>query len=364
MVPRAMIAERTSRWLSSLAGIALLAGCPKPAEETKPATPPPQDTAAVQQKEPADANKLADASCVARWSEDGEAKTVEVGGKSWQTKGTKLTQLAKDDDDQVVLGVLADVKEDTPENLANLDAILKFFKEQNAEAIVVVGDLGDDQKQIENVLAKLAESQLPIMPVIGNREGRAAFNDAVAAAASRYPGVFNLNKYRWVALDDASLVSVPGYHNKVYIHAEDGCLYGAADLEATKPIVGQAKAKPVVLVSHGPPKQDGAEALDRTLEQVNVGDPALTEFIKSTGVKFGVFANIHEAGGRATNLAGSALVAEGKSSDELFLNTGPADSVRWTMNDGTESAGMASTLTIKGDKASYKMFRVQKKAQP
>jgi Icc-related predicted phosphoesterase len=347
--------------IASILTAAALFGCPKAEEPAKAPAPPAKDKAPQTKAPDTDAAKLADPACAVRFTEEGEAKTLDVAGKSWEVKGARVTQLAKDDDDQIVIGVLADVKEDTPENLANLDAILKFFKESHAEAIVAAGDLGDDEKQIENVLNKLAESQLPIFAIIGNREGRAAFNSATQAAASKYPGLFSLNKYRLVMFDDAALISVPGYHNKVYIHAEDGCLYGPADLEATKPAVQAAKGKTMVLVSHGPPKQEGADALDRTLEQVNVGDPALSEFIKANGIKFGIFANIHEAGGRATVLSGQSLVSENKPADELYLNTGPADSVRWTMNDGTESVGMASVLTVKGDKASFKVFRLPKK---
>jgi len=327
------------------------AGCKK---EAPPAPAPAAPTA-----EP---SRLADPACVGRWDDSGATRTVESGGKTFTVKGSRVEETTKDDDDQLVLGVVADVKEDTPENIANLDAIIKFFKESKVEAIVVDGDLGEDQKQIENVLAKLAESGLPLFSIIGNRDSRAAYDNAMAAVSARYPGLFNLDQIRAVSFDDGALVSMPGYHNKVYIHAEDGCLYGPADLEATKPAVAALKGKTIVMVSHGPPKQDGADALDRTLEQVNVGDPAMSEFLREQGIKLGIFANVREAGGRATNLPGMALVKEGVFSEELYLSNGPADSVRWTMNDGTESVGMASLFTIKGNKASFKTFRVHPKA--
>jgi hypothetical protein len=43
----------------------------------------------------------------------------------------------------------------------------------------------------------------------------------------------------------------------------------------------------------------------------------------------------------------------------LFLNPGPADSMRWEMNDGDKSYGMAAVLTIEGGRASWKSFRVK-----
>lgn len=355
-----MHVRNSSLWIAScLAPVLLstaLAGCKKKEEPAPAVTPPPAATPTP------DPVRRADPACVAPYAETAPSKEIEVGGKKLALRGTRVDEVSKDDDDELHLGVVADIKEDTAENLANLDAILKFFKDSKAEAIVIDGDLGDDQKQIESVLNKLSESGLPLFAIIGNREGRAAFNGAVAGVQARYPGLINLNSVRAVVFDDGALVSVPGYHNKVYIHAEDGCQYTAADLEGTKPALAATKGKTTVLISHGPPKQDGADALDRTLEQVNVGDPSLRDFIRDNAIKFGVFANIHEAGGRATNLAGTTLVGEGKAADELFLSTGPADSVRWTMNDGTESVGMAAMLTIKADKASFKVFRVPAKA--
>lgn len=350
--------HRSCLALAALLAIGLFA-CKKQEDAAPTKAQPPKQTPPAK---PAASAELTDPVCMSRWSEAGEVKALEAGGKTFQIKGTHATETSKDDDDQLVLGLVADTKEDTAENLANLDAILKFFKDSQAEAIVIDGDLGEDQKQIEAVLDKVSTAGLPVFAIIGNREGRTAFSDAMTQASSRHPNLVSLNKIRLVTFDDAALISVPGYHNKVYLHAEDGCLYSAADLEASLPIVQAAKGKPLVMVSHGPPKQEGADALDRTLEQVNVGDPALFDFIKNNGIKFGVFANIHEAGGRATNLTGQSLIPEGKLADELFVSIGPADSVRWTMNDGTESVGMASVLTIKGDKAMFKVLRLPKKA--
>jgi hypothetical protein len=338
---------------------ALLFGCPKEASEGgEKKAPPPKPTAAPKPVATSSgaAGALADPRCLAAFDASGPKKVVEVAGRSFEITGTKLVAAPKAGD--VVLGVMSDIKEDTPENLANLDALVEFFKTEKAEAIVVAGDTGETQPQIEHALDTLAKSKLPIFVVIGNREGRAAYHGAVTAVAARYPGLFDMNQVRLAELGDAALVSVPGYYNKVYIHSEDGCDYKPSDVDATKSAVQAAAGKTVVLVSHGPPKQDGVEALDRTLEQANVGDPSLARFLKDAAIKFGIFANIEEAGGRATNLAGSQLVAQGKFVEELYLNAGPADSVKWKMNDGTQSMGMAGVLTIRGKQASFKIHRL------
>lgn len=335
----------------------LLAGCPaekKPMPEPKKAEKTP-----VAEKPPMKPAGTSDPECIAAWTTEGEATSLEVNGKKFEITGAQLVEKSSDDDQKTVLGVMANLKEDTADNLANIDAFLKIFQEAKVDAVLVVGDLGETQPQIENVMKPLADSDLPVFVIIGNRERKKDFNQALATFENQ--SVFNMGKIRLALLDDVALVSVPGYYDQAFIHATDGCHYGPADLEATKPIIAAAKGKPVILVSHGGPKQEGAEALDRTQEQANVGDPALTKLIRETGVKLGVFANIHESGGKATDLTGTKLVPEKTPSEELFLNPGAVDAVSWPMNDGTRSVGMAAVLTIDGTKASYEVHRIKEK---
>jgi Icc-related predicted phosphoesterase len=328
-------------------------GCQKtaeapPAKET-PKAPPPAAPVAP---------KSTDAACITAYGVDGEKSTVTVGPRTFERTGAKLTETSADPDDQATFGVLANIKEDTPENLANIQKALAFFKESQADAILVVGDVGESESQIANALTPIAETGLPVFVIIGNREKKGDFNTAVASVAAKFPGVINLGQVRLVSLDDVALVSLPGYHDKAYLHAEDGCQYLPADVDATKAVIQAAAPKTVVMVSHGPPKQEGSESLDRTLEQANVGDAALAALLRDSGVKFGVFANIQEAGGRATDLTGTKLVSPDKASPELFLNPGAIDAVSWKMNDQTRSIGMAAVLSIKGKEGTFKTFRI------
>lgn len=334
---------------------ALLLGCPKP-EEKK--TTEKAATKAPENKKPMEA-KVDNADCFAPWKTDGETQKIEAKGRTFDRTGAKLAETSKDDDKKAVLGVLANIKEDTPENLENLQTFLEYFDEKGVDAIVIAGDVGETKSQIENALMPIAAKGLPTFVVIGNREKKSDFNDAVRTIAGKHPNLVNLNHIRLVAMDDVALVSVPGYYDKAYIHAEDGCQYTQADIDATANIVKAAAGAPVIIVSHGPPKQDGTEALDRTLEQANVGDPALAKMLTSSGVKLGIFSNIQEAGGRATDPLGKTLLETGTAYDALYLNPGAVDSVSWQMNDGTRSVGMAAVMTIDGGKASFDVKRIQ-----
>jgi Icc-related predicted phosphoesterase len=325
---------------------------PAPAKMLKPT---------VSLSKPSETAKPAAASgpgCVGLWSTKASPKSFEAGGFTMTRQGSKLMAASAHADDKFVFGVIADIKENTPENLANLKHILAHFLEQKVEAIVVPGDIGDTQAQIEEVLDVLSAANIPILTIIGNREGRAAYSQALRAANKRYPQILDLNQLRLVILDGLAFISIPGYHNKIYIHARDGCHYTPEDVEATKVIAKAAEGKTRFLVSHGPPRQIGAVALDRTLEQANVGDPELQNFLQETEIRFGIFANIHEAGGRATDRSGEKLIGPDNFVESLYMNPGPADAVRWAMNDGTESVGMAAVITVKGEQAKYSIFRL------
>jgi Icc-related predicted phosphoesterase len=353
---------RSSPLVGALVALPLAFGCPAK-KETAPAETAAKPVEKAAPKPAPVPSGGADPLCMAAWSPTGEAKALAAGARTLQQTGTQVVETSKDDDAKAVLGVLANIKEDTEDNLKNIQAALAFFKEKGADAVVVVGDLGESESQIANVLKPIAATGLPVFTIVGNREKRTDYASALKATAAAHPNVVDMNQARLVKLDDVALVSIPGYYDKAYIHAEDGCQYFPADLEGTQAVIKAAGTTPVVLVSHGPPKQDGSEALDRTLEQANVGDANLSKLIEESGVKFGIFANIQEAGGRGTDRSGKTLVKPGTPAESLFLNPGAIDAVSWEMNDGSRSVGMAAVMTLDGGQASFEVFRVPAAAE-
>ena len=283
---------------------------------------------------------------------------LTIGGRKAELNGYKLTfaDEGKDPDSVAVFGVIGNINEDSGENLVNLKKYLEFFKAEGAEAIIVAGDTGESRASIERALTPLAATGLPLFVAIGNRECRADFNDALTALQKSFPNVVNLNKVRHVAYDDVDLLSLPGYHDRRYIHCPTGCQYFKQDVAALKQLAGEAK-NPVVLVSHGPPKGSASTALDQATEAGNVGDSNLNALVLEANIPFGVFCNIKESGGRATDLDGTNVIREDTLADKLYLNPGPADAIAWAMNDGTQSVGMAAVMRIEGKQARYKVFR-------
>jgi Icc-related predicted phosphoesterase len=318
---------------------------PKPVEPVKP-TPPPVAEEAHALKEcaaPLDIVPSVD---------------VKIGDRAAKTSGYKLT-FADKDPDSLKLGVLGPINEDLGENMVALKRYVKFFTDEKADAIIVTGDIGEKASSIARALNVLADSKLPVLAVIGNRECRAEFTDGVSASRKDHSNVINLNEIRAIEFPELTLVSLPGYHAPDYIQCATGCRYFKSTLDEVVRVAKDAK-NPVMLVSHGPPHGSSNQALDYASAGGNVGDENINRAITEGNIAFGVFSNIKEAGGRGSaDPVGATLVKEGTASKTLFFAAGPADTFGWELNDGTKEVGMAALITVKDGQATFKNFRMK-----
>ncbi|MEE2959317.1 MAG: metallophosphoesterase [Myxococcota bacterium] len=303
-----------------------------------------------------DTTGTTDPACVGKFGE-GPKQDLEVQGGSWERSGSTLrytgTSMA-----ELRVGVLSDIKDASEANLRNLEAFRTEFEKAKVQLVLITGDLGESEEDIVAGLDVLVKLQVPVLAVIGNREGRGVFTRGLQTANAKNPLVQNFNQIRTVVTPVGALYSLPGYFDPEYLHAKDGCLYGKADIDALTGALSKAPAGlPRVLVSHGGPQMTGDMAIDMTADGKHTGDPAMLELVKSQGIQCGIFGNIHEAGGKATGLTGASILSPGEWHPSLYLNPGPADSVRWAMNDKSESVGMAAVVTFKGGKAKYEIHR-------
>lgn len=286
-----------------------------------------------------------------------DAKTLKVAGQTWTRNGSTLSLASKPGKGPLKIGAITDIKEDSEKNLKNLEVIANWFKKRNVDLVVVAGDTGESAEQMQAALGQLAALKMPIFHIIGNRAGYSEYSKAMQALAKKHENIFDLSEIRRVDLPQADLISLPGYYDANFIHAKDGCQYSKEHVAELAQLFDAADS-PVVMISHGPPRQKGPKAIDRTHEKSNVGDPDLASALKEHDVKLGIFGNVHEAGGRATDLSGKRKRKQGKLYTSLFLNPGPADGVLWQMNDDSQSAGMAAMMTIRGKKAGYRIKRL------
>ena len=353
-----MTLRRLAVVLSLFSSLALVA-CPekKPVEPPRPVeTPrpvePPKPTPPPVAEEPHALKECAASLDIA------PVVDIKVGERAARLGGYKLS-FADKDPDALKLGVLGPINEDLGENMVALKKYVKFFTDEKADAIIVTGDVGEKASSITRVINVLAESKLPVLVVVGNRECRAEFTDGVAASRKDHSNVVNLNEVRAIEFPELTIVSLPGYHAPDYIQCATGCRYFKSTLDEVVRVAKDAKT-PVLLVSHGPPHGTSNQALDYASAGGNVGDENINRAIIEGNISFGVFSNIKEAGGRAAaDPVGATLVKEGATSKTLFFAAGPADTFGWELNDGTKAVGMAAVLTIKDAQASFKNYRMK-----
>ena len=258
------------------------------------------------------------------------------------------------------IGVLAAIKDAEPETFTLLDGFLAEFEKQDVELIFVGGDTAEEPKVLEAVYEWLAKkTKRPLLSVAGNSERPSAHNYAIFKVRRAGNGhLINMGIIRRVDGDGADVVSLSGYYDKAYLHMRGACIYTPADLDALVEAAKEADS-PVVLLSHGPPKQNGKDAIDFVPSSGNVGDPQINAAITAAKIPFGVHGHILEAAGKATDLGGKVL-KPGKAYASFFANPGSANPLPWKLNAGGTSYGLAGVITFEGKKAKFEVLRGEK----
>ncbi|MBN2359904.1 MAG: metallophosphoesterase [Deltaproteobacteria bacterium] len=264
---------------------------------------------------------------------------------------------------RIVVGILSALKDVTPETRANVQRAVAAFKRARVDIVVANGDVALNEFDLEEAMKLLGQTGFPTFVLIGNSEGRGAFNRAFTLAEKEYPNLFNINWVRHVDLGVVDLVSLAGYYNRPFIHQKSGCHLAPEDVEETGRLVDQlnAKGRTVVVVSHAPPKSRGADAIDRAEQFGNVGDPEILKLIDERKIRFGLFGHILEAGGRASSDVRLGKPAKPKKKHpQLYVNAGAASAMPWQLLGGKTARGMAMIVTIEASGASYEVLRLRK----
>ena len=289
-----------------------------------------------------------------------KADAWAADGFQFEVSGARAQVHAAVPPKETRLGLMSAIKDFSPETRANLEQFAAAFRKAAVSAIVVDGDsaygVDDQDSTLTELFAWLGAQGVPVYAIIGNSESRSSFNRALLAAYRKHPNVINLDLVRRVEGDGFTLVTLPGYYDARYIHESAGCRYKPEDAQELTRIARGAPS-PVVLVTHGPPKQAGKAALDVTDDGHNVGDPDLAAAIGEARINFGVFGHILESGGRATDLEGKRSIKPGQLAAALYVNPGPAFADPWALNNGGTSHGMAAILTLKNGKGEWQQLR-------
>jgi len=295
------------------------------------------------------------AGCVGAYSEEGQPVALDLPGGRWVLKGARLE--AELGSGSVTLGLIGDIKRADDDTLANIRHFVEEFRKAGVQAILVPGDVAETTAGIRDAVDVLTSLGVPVYVIPGNRESQARYRQAMDPALKKYPHLIDMTRVRLVDTDRYAVVSLPGYYDARYTYAKDGCLYDAKDVAALAPISAKATGRPRILMAHSPPKAKGKDAIDWADANANVGDPEMTKLLRMGGFEAGVYANLHETGGRAARGDLKTRVRPGKWVPDIHLVTGSANAMEWPMLDGRVSSGMAGLLDIKGGKLRYRVLR-------
>lgn len=279
----------------------------------------------------------------------------KIGGRKYSLEGTRLVEKSRDADTRTRIGVISAPKDSSRLTKENIEYFMEHFRKVGVDWLVVNGDLGYDAKKIEILIRPMANINAPVLFMVGNGESVPEFNDAVAKLMAKKKNVYNLNFTRVIEGDDAILVSVPGYYDPLYVYAEEGCVYSPRDLQRLRQLIRGDEKKPMVLISHGPPRGKGKNAIDIVYKGDHVGDQDLEKLMKDLDINIGIFGHILECGGRATTSTHRA-VKPGEWSDSLYVNAGSVSAIPWQLLGGRKSYGMATMVVIEGKRAQFEVL--------
>ena len=141
-------------------------------------------------------------------------ETWTASGHSFTAKGALLEVKAeKPESGGAKLGLLAAIKDFSPETKKNLELFIAAFKKAGVRALIVGGDsaygVDDQDSTLAEVFSFLGDQGLPVYAVIGNSESRSAFNRGVLSAWRKNKSVINLDLVRRVDGDGFTLSRSP-----------------------------------------------------------------------------------------------------------------------------------------------------------
>ena len=289
--------------------------------------------------------------CVGPFADLSKPVELSIGKNRYRLTGSRMVQLSREADSaEVKLGVLSAIKDFSSETRGNLHYFLDWFEREGVETLILNGDLAMNEDDLDDLLAWLGDRGLPTFVLSGNSESAGSFARATRRAHERYPNIINLGWVRQIVGPGYELISLPGYHDRRFMHVGSACGYKQADIDDTVFSIGPAQATRI-LVSHGPPQGRGKQALDLTAEGEHVGDPALNRLIERLDISFGIHGHILEAGGRAVAADQRQGIREGRYSPSLFINAGSANGLPWRLLDNSVSTGMAAIFSVRDNTA-------------
>jgi len=226
------------------------------------------------------------------------------------------------------------------------------------DGIIITGDLAEhsrekphnmsDYEEIRTTLAILSKTGLPIYVIPGNHDMREDYTRALRTVNSSH--ITDMATERRIELEDLIIVSNP--YGTDFTYSDEGYKGSKEDIVSAEQYF--TVGKPMLLITHQPPKSLGKGCIDQVRTGEHVGDSTLNSIVRNNKIPFVISGHIHEAGGIACTNNGERI-APGEFVEHMRFN--PGSVMPWTYLDGEQRSWSAGIITVREEKAAYKMLK-------
>jgi hypothetical protein len=187
---------------------------------------------------------------------------LATDGRTWKLSGHTVTRT--DDDNDVVIGVVADAAGAAPRTIAALGRIRAALDAAKPDVVLTLGGMGASTDELVASLGTLSDhAAWPLVALPGDLEPMGAHLAAIATLRTRGDVVIDGRSARWIKLGGgATVATVPGAGASERLGAgAEGCAWTAADISKLMTELS-AKSGARILASAEAPRQtiDGEAA--------------------------------------------------------------------------------------------------------
>lgn len=305
--------------------------------------------------------------CAKLRSPDHPVKRVKIGSRVFQRRGYRLVASRHPPENSFCFGAVGGAYTTSEQIRSDLSGFSLAVSNRKCRGIVVLGNMGRNQKELEQNYRALAASSLPLFILPGASEHMKRYEKTLEKLSKSGVGVVDLARVRVVEWSDLTLLSVPGHHR----HQPLGsgwwaCGFTHRDVYEMMRLMDQeGSKKPVLLVSHASPLTNfaGSMGIDIGYGGAHGGSRALTLMASFLRIGFSVSAQIDEAGPAGLNPVAKKRVGEGEFAPALWLHPGAVKRIEGV--DGKVRKQIGTIMIFRGNDTTeqsdgaYKTGRVE-----
>ena len=215
-------------------------------------------------------------------------------------------------------------------------AQLEALKAAEAQLILVLGGLGDEQTTADATAAALATLGPPVLVVAGGRDQPERIERAIDSVAGGGERIIDATALRSIDIGSDTLIPVAGASEGRYALGPKHCGHGLDDLKDIAGELGAGGLGRRWLIAWHAPGQSGPRGVARTEAGLDLGSADLAELGRRVGAAGGLFAGPAVQAVRPTADGGGRRVGVDVPAPDLRLVVPRLSGVALERDDGSQ----------------------------